>query len=105
MFEVLKSRYAVWKRYSRTVSELEMLSTRELADLGISRCDIPRLGPRGRPLMIGFSGLAQLLLRSRRMKAYRQARAEIEALSEADLADMGLKRYQLGHVARSKSLR
>jgi uncharacterized protein YjiS (DUF1127 family) len=54
--------------------------------------------------MIGFSGLAQLLLRSRRMKAYRQARAEIEALSEADLADMGLKRYQLGHVARSKSL-
>ena len=31
MFEVLKSRYAVWKRYSRTVSELEMLSTRELA--------------------------------------------------------------------------
>jgi uncharacterized protein YjiS (DUF1127 family) len=43
MFEVLKSRYAVWKRYSRTVSELEMLSTRELADLGISRCDIPRL--------------------------------------------------------------
>ncbi len=55
--------------------------------------------------MISFSGLAQLLLRSRRMKAYRQARAEIEALSEADLADMGLKRYQLGHVARSKSLR
>ncbi len=55
--------------------------------------------------MISFSGLAQLLLRSRRMKAYRQARAEIEALSEADLADMGLKRYQLGHVARSKALR
>ena len=49
--------------------------------------------------------LAQLLLRSRRMKAYRQARAEIEARSEADLPDMGLKRYQPGHVARSKSLR
>ncbi len=64
-----------------------------------------RGSPARRPLMIGFSGLAQLLLRSRRMKAYRQARAEIEALSEADLADMGLKRYQLGHVARSKSLR
>ena len=43
MFEVLKSRYAVWKRYSRTVSELESLSSRELADLGISRSDIPRL--------------------------------------------------------------
>lgn len=43
MFEVLKSRYASWKRYSRTVSELESLSNRDLADLGISRHDIPRL--------------------------------------------------------------
>jgi uncharacterized protein YjiS (DUF1127 family) len=43
MFEVLKSRYATWKRYSRTVSELESLSNRELADLGISRVDIHRL--------------------------------------------------------------
>lgn len=43
MFEVLKSRYAVWKRYSRTVAELQSLNSRELADLGISRVDIPRL--------------------------------------------------------------
>ena len=43
MFEVLKSRYAVWKRYSRTVAELDSLSNRELADLGISRADIQRL--------------------------------------------------------------
>ena len=43
MFEVLKTRYATWKRYSRTVSELESLSNRELADLGISRADIGRL--------------------------------------------------------------
>lgn len=43
MFEVLKSRYANWKRYSRTVNELERLNNRELADLGISRSDIPRL--------------------------------------------------------------
>ena len=43
MFEVLKSRYATWKRYSRTVSELQSLSNRELADLGIARSDIPRL--------------------------------------------------------------
>jgi uncharacterized protein YjiS (DUF1127 family) len=43
MFEVLKSRYASWKRYARTVQELESLSNRELADLGISRSDIPRL--------------------------------------------------------------
>ncbi len=43
MFEVLKSRYNSWKRYSRTVAELESLSNRELADLGISRVDIHRL--------------------------------------------------------------
>ena len=43
MFEVLKSRYSTWKRYSRTVQELESLTSRELADLGISRSDIPRL--------------------------------------------------------------
>ena len=40
MFEVLKSRYASWKRYNRTVSELESLSSRELDDLGIARGDI-----------------------------------------------------------------
>ena len=43
MFEVLKSRYTTWKRYTRTLQELEALSSRELADLGISRADIPRL--------------------------------------------------------------
>ncbi|MCX7348941.1 MAG: DUF1127 domain-containing protein [Alphaproteobacteria bacterium] len=43
MFEVLKTRYSTWKRYSRTVQELESLTSRELADLGISRSDIPRL--------------------------------------------------------------
>ena len=43
MFEVLKSRYSNWKRYSRTLQELESLSNRELADLGISRADIGRL--------------------------------------------------------------
>lgn len=43
MFETLKSRYATWKRYNRTVSELENLSVRELDDLGISRDDIRRV--------------------------------------------------------------
>jgi uncharacterized protein YjiS (DUF1127 family) len=43
MFEVLKSRYSSWKRYARTVKELESLSSRELADLGISRSDIQRI--------------------------------------------------------------
>jgi uncharacterized protein YjiS (DUF1127 family) len=43
MFEVLKTRVANWKRYSRTVSELQSLSNRELADLGIARTDIGRI--------------------------------------------------------------
>jgi uncharacterized protein YjiS (DUF1127 family) len=43
MFEVLKTRITAWKRYSRTVSELNALSNRELADLGISRSDISRI--------------------------------------------------------------
>ena len=40
MFEVLKTRITAWKRYNRTVSELNALSNRELADLGIARTDI-----------------------------------------------------------------
>ena len=43
MYEVLKTRIATWKRYSRTVSELQSLSNRELADLGIMRTDIQRV--------------------------------------------------------------
>ena len=43
MFENLSRRYRRWKVYSRTVTELQGLSNRELADLGISRVDIPRL--------------------------------------------------------------
>ena len=52
--------------------------------------------------MTSGSGIAALLSRSRRMQAYRKARLEAEAMSNADLADIGLKRYQLGHVARVK---
>lgn len=43
MFEVLKTRIATWKRYNRTVSELQSLTNRELADLGIARTDIQRV--------------------------------------------------------------
>ncbi len=43
MFEVLKSRISNWKRYNRTVTELNALSNRELADLGIARTDIGRI--------------------------------------------------------------
>jgi uncharacterized protein YjiS (DUF1127 family) len=50
-------------------------------------------------------GLFERLARSRKLKAYRQIRAAAEALSDAELADMGLKRYQLGHVARVRAFR
>jgi uncharacterized protein YjiS (DUF1127 family) len=43
MFESLKARYSTWKKYSRTVAELESLSNRELADLGLGRSDITRI--------------------------------------------------------------
>ena len=51
------------------------------------------------------AALLERLGRSRKLKAYRRARAEAEALSDADLADIGLKRYQLGHVARVRTFR
>jgi uncharacterized protein YjiS (DUF1127 family) len=50
-------------------------------------------------------GLFERLARSRKLKAYRQMRAAAEALSDAELADMGLKRYQLGHVARVRAFK
>ena len=43
MFDFVKTRYTRWQRFSRTKSELEGLSNRELADLGIARTDIHRL--------------------------------------------------------------
>ncbi|MDE2383963.1 MAG: DUF1127 domain-containing protein [Alphaproteobacteria bacterium] len=43
MFEVLKSRINTWKRYNRTVTELQALTNRELSDLGIARSDIARI--------------------------------------------------------------
>jgi uncharacterized protein YjiS (DUF1127 family) len=32
-----------WKRYNQSLRELSRLGDRELADIGISRSDIPRL--------------------------------------------------------------
>jgi uncharacterized protein YjiS (DUF1127 family) len=45
-----------------------------------------------------------MLHRREKLKAYRQVRKDLERLTERDLADIGLKRYQLGHVARVKAL-
>jgi uncharacterized protein YjiS (DUF1127 family) len=39
--------------------------------------------------------LFKFLSRRNRMQAYHQARREMELISDADLADMGIKRYQL----------
>jgi uncharacterized protein YjiS (DUF1127 family) len=43
MFETLKSRYSTWKRYTRTVSELNALSNRDLEDLGIAPWEIKKV--------------------------------------------------------------
>lgn len=48
--------------------------------------------------------LTDLLSRRNRLQAYRRIRQEMETISNADLADMGVKRYQLGHAARVKAL-
>jgi len=39
VLEVLRS----WRRYNRSLRELNQLADRELSDIGISRSDIPRI--------------------------------------------------------------
>ena len=46
--------------------------------------------------------LFKFLSRRNRMQAYRQARREVEMISDADLADMGIKRYQLEAAVNAK---
>lgn len=55
--------------------------------------------------MTSLSQFGQLLERRARLKSYRATRSELETLSAADLADMGIRRYQLGHIARVKALK
>jgi uncharacterized protein YjiS (DUF1127 family) len=43
MFAALVRFIREWKRYNQSLSELNRLGDRELADIGISRSDIPRL--------------------------------------------------------------
>lgn len=42
LFHII-SVYRQWRRYSQSLSELNRLGDRELADIGISRGDIPRV--------------------------------------------------------------
>jgi uncharacterized protein YjiS (DUF1127 family) len=43
MFHYLSGKYKRWRKFNQTIAELEGLNDRELADLGIARCDIRRL--------------------------------------------------------------
>ncbi|MFN3656228.1 MAG: DUF1127 domain-containing protein [Pseudolabrys sp.] len=43
MFAAIVRFIQEWKRYNRSLNELSRLGDRELADLGITRSDIPRL--------------------------------------------------------------
>jgi len=43
MFSALINILQSWNSYNRSLSELNRLGDRELADIGISRSDIPRL--------------------------------------------------------------
>ena len=43
MFPALVRFIQEWKRYNRSLNELSRLGDRELADIGISRSDIPRV--------------------------------------------------------------
>ncbi len=55
--------------------------------------------------MSSLSLFGQLLERRSRMARYRSAQSALASISEADLADMGAKRYQLGHAARIQALK
>jgi uncharacterized protein YjiS (DUF1127 family) len=39
----LRLRYARWQRYRRTLSELNLMTDRDLADIGIKRWDVERI--------------------------------------------------------------
>jgi uncharacterized protein YjiS (DUF1127 family) len=55
--------------------------------------------------MASLSFFGRLLERRARLKGYEAVRTELESLSDRDLADIGMKRHQLGHVARVRSFK
>jgi uncharacterized protein YjiS (DUF1127 family) len=59
----------------------------------------------GADTMSSLTVFGRLLERRSRMARYRSAQNALEAISEADLADMGMKRYQLGHAARVQAFK
>jgi uncharacterized protein YjiS (DUF1127 family) len=55
--------------------------------------------------MGSFSFIGRFLERRARYKGYQAVRQALDGLSEADLADIGAKRYQMGHAARVKAFK
>lgn len=55
--------------------------------------------------MFSLTSFGRFLERRSRLKGYEAQRREVESLSDADLADIGARRYQLGHVARVRSFK
>ncbi|CAN5239728.1 DUF1127 domain-containing protein [soil metagenome] len=50
MANPIVSRYRAWRKYRETYNELSRLSTRDLADLGITVADIPRIARKSASL-------------------------------------------------------
>lgn len=50
-----------------------------------------------------FAGPVNGIVRKLRLRRYRDTRAALETMTEADLADIGVKRFQLGAIARRKA--
>jgi uncharacterized protein YjiS (DUF1127 family) len=55
--------------------------------------------------MFSLTRFGRFLERRSKLKGYEAQRLAVESLSDADLADIGAKRYQLGHVARVRSFK
>jgi uncharacterized protein YjiS (DUF1127 family) len=55
--------------------------------------------------MISLTAFGRFLERRSRLKGYEAQRRAVESLSDSDLADMGAKRYQLGHMARVRTFK
>jgi uncharacterized protein YjiS (DUF1127 family) len=55
--------------------------------------------------MFSLTAFGRYLERRSRLKGYEAQRRVVESLSDTDLADMGAKRYQLGHMARVRTFK
>ncbi len=43
MFEQMKFKIKNWQRYRQALAELNVHSDRELSEMGLMRCDLPRI--------------------------------------------------------------